>query len=80
MKPEQRLNYEKLNSWLERQERQYNPEKDLLEVVVTSTDMALLQTCKELLKEVKYLRKQQDAITSMLYSQTGVHLSEYLQS
>jgi hypothetical protein len=78
MQPEQRLNYEKLNSWLERYERQYNPEKDLLEIAVTSTDMALLQVCKELLKEVAYLRKQQDAIARMLYSQTGVYVCEYL--
>ena len=79
MEPEQKLNYEKLNSWLEKQEWQYNPEHDCPEIKVTATDMALIQVCKELLKEVKYLRRQQDAISEMLYSQFDVPVAYYLE-
>ena len=71
MKPDQRINYGRLLAWLETQERQYNPEHDCPDIRVTMTDLALIQTCKALLKEVKYLRKQQDAMKNLFYIRKG---------
>ena len=69
MKLEQKLNYDRLLAWLETQEHQYDPEHDCPEIRVTMTDLALIQTCKALLKEVKYLRFQQDAMKFILHKE-----------
>jgi len=67
MQPEYKPNWNRLEQWLETQERKYNPEKDSPEIQVTMTDMSLIQTCKELIKEVKHLRKEITGLTGLFY-------------
>lgn len=70
MPAEHKIDHEQLIDRLESIERRYNPDKDLnCEVPVSFGTIALVQAVKELIKEIEYLRQEQDAIKELIYLQ-----------
>ena len=72
MQPEQRLNHDKYKQLLLSRGRLYHSERDYNpDIPVTANEMLLFELCLDLLDEIAYIRKEQDAMKQLYLYEKG---------